>query len=461
MTENRSKTVHEHSGGGFWKATKLYCRNKGGVITRGHADPLLCFVLGILIAAGLIGVYLATLTSYGDSEFYKQLLYVAVSVVGMLLVSVVNYRVYEFPLAVVGTLLSVVLLLLTAAFGNDHNGTTRSLDFGAFQLQASEFAKAALILTLACIFDRYYDQITDCEPITTGFLARIAAKVNNKLKCPFFNTSLWPIVGAGILVAAYAVLVNLGSHLSGFVIMGLIGFLMFSISGVRKKWIVVCLLAGTLVIVGVFGYGHVKGYLGTSSDTTAAETDDASSSTDSESAGGGLIKAYQYERLRIWLDKDDTSYTGSRAQTNTALAAITTGGFFGKGFGNSTLNSHLTECKNDFIFSIWVETFGFCGGIFLLLLFAVLIWRIAIIGVNCPDRYGSLLAFGIAFEFAIQVILHVAVNIDLFPNTGISLPFFSSGGSSMLAYCLEIGVVLNLSKNMKYRKRILKSGDTK
>lgn len=440
---------------------KDYLKLKGGFLIRGRSDNLLFVVTLILIVLGIISVFSATYASGSASEIKSQLIYSALGIVFMIFVSFVNFRWYEVPAAYLGTIVMLPLVVYTSFRGEEYNGTRRSLDLGPFQFQPSDLAKVALILALAYLFDKYHDGLTGYDPINS----KLAAKINNRFGCPLINKSLFPIViGAG-LTGCYAIGVQIGSHLSCMLIMLVIGATMFYYGGIRKKWIV----AGVLVLalcIGIFlGYGYLKGYIGTSSDTTSSETDEASSSTGSESDGGGIFKEYQYSRIKYWRDKDDLSIVdegyGGRSQTNKALAAITSGGFFGKGFGKSTLNSHVGESQNDFIFSIIIESFGFLGGLLIMILFAVMIWRIVIIGINCPDRYGSLVALGVASALSAQVFMHIAVNIDLLPNTGITLPFFSSGGTSMVVYCTEIGIVLSISKNLKYKKRILKSGDTK
>ncbi len=424
-------------------------------------DYSIYIVTGMLILLGLIAVFSSTLASSGTAVLVSQIEFAVLGIVAMIFVSLIDFSKHGLFWAVSGTSVSVVLLVLTLFIGNEHNDTRRSIDIGPVSLQPSDVAKVTLILTLAYIFDRYHEQVIGYKPIEKGFLERISAAVNNRYNRPILNTSVFPILGAVILIGVYGVLVYLGSHMSGLIIITLIGLSMLYVSEIRKKWFVVGILMVAIVAGMWLNYGYKKGYLDNSSAVSETSSEE-SIEEDSGGSGNPLLKEYQYKRVRIWLDKDDTSYIGDRAQTNTALAAITSGGFFGKGLGKSTLNSHLTESQNDFVFSIWIETFGFLGGIVVMILFAVLVWRIVLVGINCPDRYGSLVAFGIAFALGIQTFLHIGVNIDLLPNTGISLPFFSSGGTSMVVYCGEIGIVLNISRRSKgYNKRIFNFGESK
>ena len=145
---------------------------------------------------------------------------------------------------------------------------------------------------------------------------------------------------------------------------------------------------------------------------------------------------------------------GARWQINQALYAIGSGGVFGKGLGQSTLkHMYVSEPQNDMIFSIVVEEMGFVGAAVIILLFALLIWRGVVIGINSQTRYGALVAMGIVFLLGVQVVLNIAVATDSVPNTGISFPFFSYGGTALVMNMVEMGFVLNVSRTSKIRRR--------
>ncbi|MBQ6118429.1 MAG: FtsW/RodA/SpoVE family cell cycle protein, partial [Clostridia bacterium] len=168
---------------------------------------------------------------------------------------------------------------------------------------------------------------------------------------------------------------------------------------------------------------------------------------------GGLLKDYMESRIVAWRDKDYDPL-GARWQTNQALYAIGSGGLFGRGIGNSTQKYlYVSEPQNDMIFSIVVEELGFVGAAIIILLFALLVWRGVVIGVNSETRYGALVAMGVVFQLAVQVILNIAVATDSIPNTGISLPFFSYGRTSMIMNMAEMGFVLSISRSSKIRRR--------
>ena len=165
-----------------------------------------------------------------------------------------------------------------------------------------------------------------------------------------------------------------------------------------------------------------------------------------------LLKGYMQDRIYAWQHKDFDPL-GARWQINQALYAIGSGGLFGKGIGQSTLKHlYVSEPQNDMIFSIVVEEIGLVGAGIILILFALLIWRGVVIGINCPDRYGALIAMGVVFQVGIQVILNILVATDSIPNTGIPFPFFSYGGTAMLVNLAEMGFVLSISRRSKIRR---------
>jgi cell division protein FtsW len=159
------------------------------------------------------------------------------------------------------------------------------------------------------------------------------------------------------------------------------------------------------------------------------------------------MEAYRLERLAIWLDPE--SYEKG-FQTIQGLYAIGSGGLFGKGLGESIQKlGFVPEAQNDMIFSIICEELGFAGALFMLVLFGLLIWRFLVTAVHAADLFGALLAAGVLGHIALQVILNVAVVTNSIPNTGITLPFISYGGTSVLFLLTEMGIVLSVSRWQK------------
>ena len=170
-------------------------------------------------------------------------------------------------------------------------------------------------------------------------------------------------------------------------------------------------------------------------------------------AGIGFIavflaaESYRLERLAIWRDPEKYE---KGFQTIQGLYAIGSGGIFGKGFGNSLQKlGFVPEAQNDMIFSIVCEELGLFGAICIIILFILLIYRFMVVANNAPDLFGSLLVVGVLAHIGIQVILNIAVVTNTIPNTGISLPFISYGGTSVCFLLVEIGIVLNVSRQIR------------
>lgn len=159
-----------------------------------------------------------------------------------------------------------------------------------------------------------------------------------------------------------------------------------------------------------------------------------------------LLASYRAERVMIWLHPEDYE---KGYQTLQGLYAIGSGGFFGKGLGNSAQKRIIPEVQNDMILSVICEELGIFGAIVVLILFAMLLYRLLFIAQNAPDLYGSLIVTGIFAHIALQVVLNVAVVTNTIPNTGITLPFISYGGTSILFLMAEIGIALGVSGKIK------------
>ncbi|MCM1115158.1 MAG: FtsW/RodA/SpoVE family cell cycle protein, partial [Clostridium sp.] len=165
-----------------------------------------------------------------------------------------------------------------------------------------------------------------------------------------------------------------------------------------------------------------------------------------------LLENYAGDRIRAWLDKDFDPQ-GLRWQTNNSLYAIGSGGLFGVGLGNSKQKyMYVSEPQNDFIFSIVCEELGFVGAAIIIVLFAALVVRGFVIASRSHDRFGSLLVIGVAAQVGIQVGLNILVVTDTLPNTGIALPFFSYGGTSLMMLLFQMGVVLSVSRKASQKK---------
>ncbi len=376
-------------------------------LTSGFDMPFF-IILMIVLVVGLATLYSASHVyafNYegGDSYFYirKQLLWVAIGLVGMLIVSMVDYHVLH-KFAWIIWLLSLVLLIVAFLMPSS-TGVHRWIRIpGLGQFQPSELAKFALVLLFAHLISLNHKKM---KTFTKGFL-------------PLF-----------MLLGITCALVIIEPHLSGTLLIGLLGFAMMYIGGVRIGW-----LLGVLG-VGVAGVVFMIAVLG-----------------------------YEQDRILVWLHPlesyaneitfaDGMSGKDHAWQTIQSLYAIGSGGLLGLGPGDSRQKHlFLPEPQNDFIFSVFCEEMGFVGAVLVLVLFGVLVWRGFVIGMRSPDKFGCMLAIGLTLQIGLQVAINVAVVSNLMPNTGISLPFFSYGGTSILMLMLQMGVVLSISRQARMEK---------
>ena len=354
--------------------------------------PFLLLVLA-LVGAGLVMLGSASsavaLYRRGDPYAYlrPQLLYAALGIAAMWVASRVDYHIYH---RLAWGLLAVSLVLLTAVlFMPEYNGCRRWLVLpGLGTLQPSEIAKFAVVLVFAHIISLNHSRMGS------------------------FGVGVLPFV---LVLGVVAALMLLEPHLSGTVLILCIGAVLMFVGGTGLKW---------FILAGAGGAAAVGSAILIMPD----------------------LVPYAANRLSSWLDPF-ADPLGAGHQTIQSLYAIGSGGAAGLGLGNSR-QKHLfvPEPQNDFIFSILCEELGFVGASGVILLFVLLLWRGITLAVNAPDRFGALLVVGFVVQVALQAVLNIAVVTNTIPNTGISLPFFSSGGTSLLMLLGEMGIVLSVSR---------------
>lgn len=354
-------------------------------------DYTFLFLIMLILSIGLVMLLSASApagaTKFNDSYhfFKKQLLFVVAGVIGMVVVSKIDYRIYK-KYAKLYFAVCFVLLVLVAipGIGKAENGARRWLQLPGFRIQPSEFMK----LGVAMIF----------------------AKLLSENK---YNVrTLKGCVPYGAIIGFVMILMILEPHLSGLIILA---------------GIAVCILiaAGT----PVWPFATVGGVLGVVGVVAIR-----------------FLDPNRWSRLVIFTNPfQDTRDAGF--QVVQALYAMGSGGLFGKGLGQSVQKySYLPEPYNDFIFSIACEELGFVGAAIIIALFGLLVFRGLRIALNAPDSFGTLLSIGIVAQVAIQTILNIAVATSSVPNTGVSLPFFSYGGTAILVLLVEMGILLNISR---------------
>ena len=386
--------------------------------TDGLDRPMLIIVL-MLVAFGSIMVFSASYayaySRYGDSTYFikKQLLWVAVGVIGMLSVSYLNYKVIKImSLPIYGV--ALVLLLLVLVIGVAAQSAQRWLYIGPISLQPSEIMKFALVLAMAWYGDIYKKKIHD---------------PNQTSKERTLNTLIKPAVF--IVVAAGAIMLE--NHVSGTLIVCLIGAICLWALGCEKKWFIMLGGAGFAVVGIILLIVWFK-------DQPWNKIDD-------------IIPAYVVKRIDMWLRPENYTLLDDTWQTVQGKYAVGSGGFFGTGFGQS-YQKHLfvSQPQNDFIYAIVCEELGFVGAVGLIVLYLVFIYRGLIIAERAPDVYSSIVATGIVGHVGIQAFLNMLVVTGVFPNTGISLPFISYGGSSLVMLMAEMGILLSISRAAKVEK---------
>jgi len=292
----------------------------------------------------------------------------------------------------------VLIFLVLTPMGVEVNGARRWIRVaGSLRFQPAEIVKIAVILF--------------CASMITHFSKKKLATLK----------------GAFIVIAAPAIMAVLlwkvtDNLSSGIIVGGIAIVMLFVADSDYKKYIVVVLVAVAAGFILVYAATHIQ------SDS------------------------FRMGRIAVWLDPEKDP-DGIGFQTLQALYAIGSGGVFGKGLGGSMQKlGFLPEAQNDMIFSIICEELGLFGALAVILLFVLLIWRCMVIANNAPDLFGALLVVGVMAHFAIQVVLNIAVVTNTMPNTGISLPFISYGGTSLVFLLVEMGIVLSVARQIKVRK---------
>ena len=368
-------------------------------------DYTLLFIVLFLLGFGLIMVYstssyeasMSASLNYDEAYYLKhQAGATVLGLVAMMVVSRIPYHFWE-PFAIPGYLASAVLIaLVMTPLGITANGATRWLNLGV-SVQPAEIAKLCMILFLASFICKIGKGIRSLK----GFLVVLA-------------------IPLPICVMVWKITDNLSSAI---IIFGIAFLMLFVASPEYKRFLI-------LGAVGIAGAALL----------VFAIVQMDSSNLD-----------FRGNRILAWLNPEDYA-TGTGFQTLQSLYAIGSGGIFGKGLGQSIQKlGFLPEAQNDMIFSIICEELGLFGGIAVILLFVILCWRFMVIANNAPDLFGALLVVGVMGHIAIQVILNIAVVTNTIPNTGISLPFISYGGSSVMFLLIEIGMVLSVARGIRLK----------
>ena len=367
-----------------------------------YYDYSLVFAVIFLTSFGLLMIYSSS--SYmaqidpktADAAYYlkRQGMIAMLGFAFMIIVSKIDYH-WTLKWAGIMYAMSYVLMILVSLIGREVNGKKRWLGVGPFSFQPTEFAKLALILFLTVFIVNMGKKINTIQGLLIAFLVDI------------------PIAG---LVAKN----NLSSGI-------IVGSLVFVMTFVVSKLYWFHLLLGGMAAGAVAGAVPLAHLL----------------------LNMKILQPYQLSRILVWQNPADYPQDGG-FQVLQGLYAIGSGGIMGKGLGESIQKmGFVPEAQNDMIFAIICEELGLFGAVSLILVFMFMIYRFVVIANSAPDLYGSCLVTGVMAQIAVQVILNIAVVTNTIPNTGITLPFVSYGGTSVLFLMVEIGLVLSVAHRIK------------
>lgn len=370
-----------------------------GFIQQGKIDICFLSLVLILLTVGLIMLFSASyayaLTYFNNSFHFiiRQACFAVIGIIVMFALSKVNYHWYmKFAWLIYGIsviLLALLLILPPMISGVDYK---RWMVIGPISFQPSEIAKFSIVLLFSVLISK------------------------NQTRMKEFK---FGIVTLGVLLASVCGLVLFETHLSATVLIFSIGVVLMFVGGAKVSQMLmvglcaVCAGAGA-ILTGIVDYGS--------------------------------------DRITYWLNPWADA-TGLGYQTIQSLLAIGSGGLMGRGIGQSRQKYlWVPEPHNDFIFSVTCEELGYIGALVIILLFCALVWRGFVISMRAPDKYGSLMALGLTFQVGIQAALNVLVVTNTIPNTGISLPFFSYGGTALLLLLAQMGIVLSISRGASLAK---------
>lgn len=369
-----------------------------------YYDYSLVAVIILLTCFGLImlystSAYMAEL-DYNDDMYYfkKQAVISLVCLVMALLISKIDYHILSFFTTILYGLAILLMLLVKTPLGHTANGARRWLKIGPVQFQPAEVAKIAVIVCLSYM------------------IVKMGKQVRTLKAC-----MVLALMGGLLGLIAYVGTENLSTAI---IIWGITAGLIFIAHPDTRPFVIIAAVAVVLVVGVVM-------FLGSTMETSSS---------------------FRIRRVLVWLHPEDYA-SGDGYQTLQALYAIGSGGFLGRGLGNSIQKlGNVPEAQNDMIFSIVCEELGILGGLIVLLLFAYLLYRLFFIAQNAPDMFGSLMVSGIFIHIALQVIFNIAVVLNLMPNTGVTLPFISYGGTSILFLMAEMGLALSVARQIKFQE---------
>jgi cell division protein FtsW len=391
--------------------------------SRTRGDKVIWTAVFLLALVSLLVVYSSTgLLAYklykGNTEIYlfKQFAFILVGIGIIYFAHQVNYTIYSRVAAIL-FVVAIPLLLYTLFFGVQLNEGSRWIRLPIINMtfQTSDLAKLALFMYLSRLLSRKQEVIKDFR---SGFLPVII-----------------PVALICLLIAP--------ANLSTALLTGATSLMLLFIGRVRAKHLLLTIAVAALPVALLIGAAVIRH--GSHSNTFEKPKTEG--------------RSHLFIRVDTWISRVETFLYGGKEesddnnyQTNQAKIAIANGGFLGLGPGNSRQRNFLPHPYSDFIYAIIIEEYGLAGGLFIVLIYLVFLLRSIRIFRRCPFAFGAFLALGLSFTLVIQALANMAVNVNLFPVTGVTLPLVSMGGSSFLFTCLAIGIILSVARNVEHEQ---------
>ncbi len=384
---------------------KFLNRTKGDKVI--WAIVILLTLVSILVVYSSVGSLAYKMNKSTESYLFKQIAFIALGVLIIYFAHRVNYTIYS-RVATILFLLSIPLLFYTLKFGSSINEANRWIKLPVINMtfQTSDLAKLALFMYISKQLSRKQNVIKNFKK---GFLPLII-----------------PVIIICMLIAP--------ANLSTALLTGGTGLMLMFIGRVKTRHILI--VAGASLIPLIFLILVSKTYYSKETHTTKE-----------------LPSVLSFGRMPTWIkrvqdfmyaDKTDASY-----QVQQAKIAIAKGGWFGKGPGKSEQRNFLPHPYSDFIYAIIIEEYGLVGGAIIMLIYLWFLFRSIRLFQKCPYAFGAFLAVALSFTLVIQAMVNMAVNVNVFPTTGVTLPLVSMGGSSLWFTCFAIGIILSVARNVE------------
>ncbi len=396
---------------------KLFTPNiSNNLVNKTKGDRVIWGIVVILTLISLLVVYSSTgslaykYSKSTESYLFKQFAFIVIGLLVIYFAHRVNYTIYA-RVAKILFLISIPLMIYTLMFGSRLNSANRwiTLPLINMTMQTSDMAKLALFMYLSLQLSRKQNVIKD------------------------FKKGFVPIIIPVVIICALIAPANLSTAL----LVGATSFMLMFIGRVNTKHLLLSIGIAMIPLVFLFAIAV------TTYDKEAHRTKDLPAIFDA-----GRVKTW-ISRIQTFVYSSKDDETEKTYQINQAKIAIANGSWVGKGPGNSDARNFLPHSYSDFIYAIIIEEYGLFGAAFMIFIYLLFLYRCIRLYRKCPFAFGAFLALALSFTLVIQAIANMGVAVNVFPNTGVTLPLVSMGGSSFLFTCLSIGIILSVARNVE------------